>query len=117
MFSEELTLEEDDFASHAKHQESHSEVEDSQEDYFYEVGSDHVIPTKVVDPVVLVDDNKPINVVVPNDVSDSLFDQETIDSNIEAAIVSQNEQQLVDSSTKETSTGIPPQNQKFEGDL
>ena len=30
VFSEEPVVEESDFASHAKHQESHSEVEDSQ---------------------------------------------------------------------------------------
>ena len=41
---------------------------------FYEAADDHVIPTKIVYLVVFVDDNKnkPINVVVPSDVSDCL---------------------------------------------
>ena len=72
VFSEdEPAIEECDFANHAKHQESHTKVEDSQEDFDYQAASDHVITTKVVDPVVLADDNKPVNVVVPSDVSDS----------------------------------------------
>ena len=73
-----------------------------------------LIPTKIVDLVVFVDDNenKPANVAVLCDVSDSLFEQETIDSSIEATIVAQNEQQPVDSSTKETTTVSPPQNKK-----
>ena len=87
-------------------------MEDSQEDFDYQAASDHVITTKVVDPVVLVDDNKLVNVVVYSDVSDSLFEQETIDSSIEAAIVVENGQQPVDSITEETTTDSPPQNQK-----
>ena len=58
-------------------------MEDSQEEFDYEVASDHVILEKVVDPNVLVDDSKLVNVVVPIYLSDSLFEQETIDSNIE----------------------------------
>ena len=72
MFSEEWTVEEYDFASQEKHQESHGEVEDNQEDFDFDAVSDHVIRAKVVDPVVLPDDNKPINVVVPSDVTDCL---------------------------------------------
>ena len=41
--------------------------------------------------------------------SNSLFEQEIVDGSIEAAIVAENEQQLVDN-TKETCS--PPQNQK-----
>ena len=44
VFSEEPTVEEDDFVIHVEHQESHTEVEDSQDDCVYEVASDHVIP-------------------------------------------------------------------------
>ena len=43
---EEPAIEEDDFESHAKHEESHSEVEDSQDDCVYEAESDHVNPNK-----------------------------------------------------------------------
>ena len=82
MFREEPIVEEDNFASYTKHRESHSEVEESQKDFYYEATNDHVIPTKVVDLVFLDDGNKPINVVVPSDVSDSMFDQETIYSSI-----------------------------------
>ena len=115
---EEPTIEECDFASHANHLESHNEVEYSQEDFDYEAASDHVIPAKIVDPAVLANDNKPVNVVVPSDVSDSLSKQETVDSSIDAATVPENEKQPVNSSTKET-TYSPPQNQKqkFERDL
>ena len=66
MFSEESVVEEDDSVSQEEHQESHTEVEDSQDDCVKEAASDHVIPAKVVDPVVLVD------LVVRSDVSDSL---------------------------------------------
>ena len=59
-------------------------------------------------------ENKHANVVVPSDVSDSLSEQETVDSNIEAATISQNDQQPVDRSTKETTKNSPPQNQKPE---
>ena len=45
-------------------------------------------------------ENKPVILVVLSDVSDSLFEQETIDSSIEAATVVENEQQRVDSCTK-----------------
>ena len=111
MFSEEEpTIEECDFASHAKHLESHNEVEYSQEDFDYEETSDHVISTTVVDPVVLADDNKHVNVVVSSDVSDSLSKQETVDNNIESATVAENEQQPVDNNTKETTTDNPHQN-------
>ena len=48
-------------------------MEDIQEDFVYEETNDHVSPTKVVDLVVLADDNKPVNVAVLSDVSDSLF--------------------------------------------
>ena len=58
-------------------------MEDSKKEFDYEVASDHVILEKVVDPNVLVDDSKLVNVVVPIYLSDSLFEQETIDSNIE----------------------------------
>ena len=58
-------------------------MEDSQEEFDYEVASDHVILEKVVDPNVLVYDSKLVNVVVPIYLSDSLFEEETIDSNIE----------------------------------
>ena len=112
VFSEEPTVEEDEFASQAKHGESHSELEDSQDECVYEAVSDQVITTKVVDPVVLVDDNKLVNVVVLSDVSDSLSEQETIDSSIEATIVTKNEKQPLDNSTKETTTCSPSQNQK-----
>ena len=44
VFSEELVVEESDFENHAKNQESHSEVEYSQEDFDYEATNDHVIP-------------------------------------------------------------------------
>ena len=55
VFSEEPTIEEDDFISQAKHQESHTEVEDSQNNCVYE---DHVIPAKDVDPVMFDDDSE-----------------------------------------------------------
>ena len=63
---------------------------------------------------MFVDDteNKPANVAVLNDVSDSISEQETIDSSIEATIVAKNEQQPLDNNTKETTTCSPPQNQK-----
>ena len=111
MFSEERTVEEDDFASHAKHQESHSEVEDSQDDCVYEATSDHVIPTNIV---VFVDDseNKPANVAILSDVSVSILEQETVDSSIEAATVAKNEQQPLDNNIKEIVTCSSPQNQK-----
>ena len=60
--------------------------------------------TKIVDPMMYV--------VVPSDVSDSLFEEETVDCSIEAAIVAENEQQPADSITKETTLCSPPQNQK-----
>ena len=44
--------------------------------------------------------------------TDGLFEQETVDSSIEVAIVAENEQQPVDSITKETTLCSPPQNQK-----
>ena len=87
-------------------------MEDSQEDFDYEAANDHVILAKVVDPVFLADDNKPVNVVVPSDVSDSLSVQEIVDSNIEAAIVVENDQQTIDSNIEETIIDGPPQNQK-----
>ena len=87
VFSDEPAVEECDCVSHANHQESHSEVEDGEEDF---VASDNVIPPKVVDLVVLVDDNKPINVLVPSNVSDILSKQETIDKSIEDATVIEN---------------------------
>ena len=55
-----------------------------------------------VDLVMFDTKNKPFNVAVLNDVIDSLSEQETVDRNIEAAIVSHNEKQPFDSSTKET---------------
>ena len=58
MFSEEPTVEEDDFASQEKHQESHSEVEDSQEDFVYEATSDNVSPTNIFVPIMFLDDNE-----------------------------------------------------------
>ena len=58
VFSEEPTVQEDDFVSEAEHQESHTEVQDSQDDCVYEVASDHVIPTKDVDPVMFDDDSE-----------------------------------------------------------
>ena len=54
--------------------------------------------------------NKPANVAIVNDVSDSLFEQEIVDVSIEAVIVAENEQQPADN-TKET-TCSPPQNKK-----
>ena len=71
-------------------------MEDRQED------SHHVILAKVVDLFVLVD------VVVHSDVSDSLSKQEKVDSRIEVATVVENEQQPLDSSTKEIATCSPP---------
>ena len=67
-------------------------MEDIQENFDYEAESDHVIPTKIVDPVFLNDESKHVNVVVPSDVSDSLSVKETVDSSIEAAIVAENEE-------------------------
>ena len=114
MFSEEWTVEEDEFASHAKHHEDSQEghvfeafsdqvsptktIEDSQDEYVYEAASDHIIPTKIVDQVMFVDDSeiKLINVAMSCDVSDSLFEQQTIDSNIEVAIVVEIEEEIVD---------------------
>ena len=87
-------------------------MEGIKEDFDYEAVNDHVIPTKVVDPIVLAYDNKHINVVVPSDVSDRLSEQETVDSSIEVATISENEQRTLDSGTNETTTNIPPQNQK-----
>ena len=114
VFNEEPVVEEDGFESQAKHEESHSEVEDSQDDFDYEATSDHVILAKDVDPVMFNEDNegKHVTAAVLNDVSDSLFEQETVDRSIEAAIVAENEQQPADSITKETTLCSPPQNQK-----
>ena len=111
MFSEEPIVEEDDFASH---EESHSEVEDSQDDCVYEADSDHVITAKDVDPVMFDDDNEsnPVTAAVLKNVSNSLFEQETVDSSIEATTVAENEQQPLANNTKETTTCSPPQNQK-----
>ena len=64
VFSEEPIVEEGDFVSHAKHQESHSEVEDNQEDYVY-------VATNV-EPVMFDIENKHVNVVVLSDVSNSI---------------------------------------------
>ena len=102
VFNEEPTVEEDDSVSQAEHQESHTEVEDNQDDCVYEVASDHVIPANDFDPVMFDDDSerKILTVAILNDVRDSLFEKETVDSSIEATIVSENEQQPVDSSTK-----------------
>ena len=61
---EEPVVEEGDCTIHAKHQESHSEVEDNQDDFVYEEANDHVNLAKVVDPDLFVDDNKLVNVVV-----------------------------------------------------
>lgn len=84
-FSEEEPV---DFASHAKHQESHSEVEDSQEDCVYDAANDQVSPAKLVDLDLFTDDSgiKPVNVEVPSDLSNSLSEKETVDSSIEVAI-------------------------------
>ena len=73
-----------------------------------------LIPTKIVDLVVFVDDieNKSANVAVLNDVSDSLSKQEIVDSSIEATTVAENEQQPLNSSTKEITTCSLPQNKK-----
>ena len=49
--------EEDDFVSHAELQESHTEVEDSQDDCVYEAASDHVFPANDVDLVMFDDDS------------------------------------------------------------
>ena len=72
-------------------------MEDSQDDCVNEAASDHVIPANDVDPVMFDDDSesKPVTAVVLNDVSDSLFEQE-----------------IDDSSIRETTTYNPPQNQK-----
>ena len=114
VFIEEPTVEEYDFVSRAKHQESHTEVEDSQDDSVYEAASDHVIPANDIDRVMFDDDseNKPVTAAVLNDVSDSLFEQEIVDGSIETAIVVENEQQPADIITKETTLCSPPQNQK-----
>ena len=114
VFSEEPTVEEDDSVSQTEHQESHTEVEDSQDDCVKEATSDQVIPAKDVDPVMFDDDSesKPVTAVVLNDVSDSLFEQEIVDGSIEAVIIAENEQQLLDNNTKETTTCSSPQNQK-----
>ena len=87
-------------------------MEDSQDDYVYEGATDDVIPTKIVDLFVFVGDteNKLANVAVLNDVSDSLSEQETINSSIEATTVAENEQQPLDNSIKEIATCSPPQN-------
>ena len=84
VFSEEPTVEENDSVSQAEHQESRIEVEDSQDDYVKEAASDQVILAKDVDPVMFNEDNegKHVTAAVLNDVSDSLFEQETIDSSI-----------------------------------
>ena len=79
-------------------------MEDIQEHY--------VSAAIIVDPVIFDIENKLVNVVVLSDVSDSLSEQEIIDSSIKAATVAQNEQQPVDRNTKETTTYSPPQNQK-----
>ena len=102
VFSDEPVVKESDFASHAKHQESHSEVEHIQEDFDYKVACDHVIPTKIVDRVMFVDGNeiKPVNVAMSSDVSDSIFKQETVNGSIEVSIVVENEKQPFDRSTK-----------------
>ena len=84
-------------------EESHSEVEDSQDDYVYEVASDHVIPANDVDLVMFDDDreSKPVTATVLNNVSNSLSEQEIVDGSIEAAIVAENEQQPADSTKKQ----------------
>ena len=71
VFSEEPTTEDDDFASHAKHQE------DSQEDCVFEAVSDQISPTKIVGPVMFVDDSeiKLVNIAMSSDVSDNLSKQ------------------------------------------
>ena len=56
-------------------------------DFVYEASSDYVIPTKIVDQVVLADDNKPVNVDMLSDVSHSLFEQQIVDRRIEEATV------------------------------
>ena len=88
VFIEEPTIEEDDFVSQEKHQESHTEVEDSQDECVYEAGSDHVIQAKTVDLFVFVDDNEN----EPPNVADSLCVQDTVDSIIEATTIAENEQ-------------------------
>ena len=87
-------------------------MEDSQYDCVKEAASDHVIPKKDVDPVMFDDDSegKPVTIAVLNDVRDSLFEKEIVDGSIEAAIVAENEQQPVDSITKETTLCSPIQN-------
>ena len=77
-------------------------MEDNQEDYVY--------ATTNVDPVMFGIENKPVNVAVLSDVSDSLSEQETVDRNIKVAPVAENEQQPVDSNTKETTRNDQPQN-------
>ena len=67
VFSEERVVEEDDIARHTKYQESHSEVEDSQEDCVY--------ATTNVDRVIFDSENKIVNVAVLSDVSGSLYEQ------------------------------------------
>ena len=57
-------------------------------------------------------ENKPFNVAVFSDVSDSPSEQETVDSNIEVATIAENAQQPLDNSTKQTAHYSPPQNQK-----
>ena len=62
-------------------------IKDSQQDFVYEEANDHVSLTKVVDPVVFVDDNKLVNVAVPSDVSDCLLEKEIFDRSIEASTI------------------------------
>ena len=66
-----------------------SEEEYNKEELVFEAVSDQVNPTKIIGPVMFVDDSeiKPINVAMFSDVSGSLFLQETVDNNIEAAIL------------------------------
>ena len=87
-------------------------MEDSQDDCVYEETTDDAIPTKVVDPIMFVDDSeiKPVNVDMSSDVSNSLSEQEIVDNSIEATIVAENEQQPAHSITKQTTLCSPPQN-------
>ena len=67
-------------------------MEDSREDCVYVASN--------VDPVMFDIENKPVNIAVLSDVSDSLSEKETVDSSVEATTVVENKQQPVDKSTK-----------------
>ena len=76
-------------------------MEDIQEEFVYEVATDHVILAKIVDPVVFVDDSKFVNVALPSDVSDCLLEKEIVDSSIEVATLYENDDVAAIETTEE----------------